>query len=271
MTKMVDLDKALNTALVATSRSGEILRDLFKRQRTLSRKTDSSIVTEADIESENAIKEIISNSFAEHSILSEEAGFKDKGSNYIWCIDPLDGTTNFLKGFPVYAVSIALLKDGYPVLGVVHEPESKNTFYAIKGNGASLNGERLSPGGQGSKTGDLQVDILIAIGSIYRKGIPEYLIRILRKAKNRNIGSAALHLCYVAMGWFDAYIGDGGYIWDIAGGTVVLEEAGGTILTHGGSPLFPMKEIYKGKIEKLSFIATGKGLYDKIAKDYLKD
>ena len=130
-------------AIKAAMEAGKILEKYFETEILKEFKEDTSIVTEADRESEGVIKKIISENFPDHSILGEETGMtKNTGAN-TWCVDPVDGTRNFANGIPFFAISIALLDEHEPMVGVVYNPASKSLFYAEKGKGAYLNDKKI--------------------------------------------------------------------------------------------------------------------------------
>jgi len=169
-------------------------------------------------------------------MLAEEGGALPGEEDARWIVDPLDGTTNYAHGLPVFAVSIALEKAGEVVLGVVHDPMREETFVAERGEGANLNGEPISV----SETDEL-VRALVVTGFPYdRDEVPATVdlfghFSMLVQGMRR-LGSAALDLCYVAAGRLDAYYERGIHAWDVAAGNLILEEAGGTITNYRGGP-----------------------------------
>lgn len=222
-------------AIQAALKGGEILQKGRNRVKKIDYKGIVNLVTEADRLSEKAIIKIIRKNFPEHNILTEESKGYEKESDYKWIIDPLDGTTNYAHGFPVYSVSIALEKGGKIVLGVVFNPVIKELFVAEKDNGAFLNGKRICV----SKTRDLSRSLL-ATGFPY--DIRESRVNNLDHFKNfalkaraiRRAGSAALDLCYLARGIFDGFWELKLSPWDTAAGILMVKEAGGKVTNFSG-------------------------------------
>ena len=224
----------LNIAVKAARTAGTIINraslDLDLLQVTA--KSTNDFVTEVDHAAEAAIIETILTAYPGHAILGEETGRQHgaKHSDYLWIIDPLDGTTNFIHGFPVYCVSIALAFRGKIEQGVVYDPTRNDLFMASKGRGAFLNDKRLRV----SKRTRLG-DALIGTGFPFRKGdnFQRYLKMFEAVAPHcaglRRPGSAALDLCYVAAGWYDGFFETGLNPWDVAAGSLMITEAGGLI------------------------------------------
>jgi myo-inositol-1(or 4)-monophosphatase len=181
---------------------------------------------------------VLLEAYPTHSVLAEESGARGE-SEFQWIIDPLDGTTNFIHGFPVYAVSIALAFRGQVQQGVVYDPNRNDLFYASKGRGAFLNDKRLRV----SKRTRL-ADSLIGTGFPFRKGdnFKRYMKIFEEVMQNcaglRRPGSAALDLCYVAAGWYDGFFETGLNAWDVAAGSLMVTEAGGLIGNFTGDSDF---------------------------------
>ncbi len=201
----------------------------------------NDFVTEVDHACEAAIIDLILESFPEHAILAEESGRSrgNKKSDYLWIIDPLDGTTNFIHGLPIYSVSIALQFRGRIEQAVVYDPARNDLFVASKGRGAFVNDRRLRV----SKRTRLE-QALIGTGFPFRRG--DNLERYLKMlgevmqqcAGVRRPGSAALDLCYVAAGWYDGFFETGLSPWDVAAGSLIVTEAGGLIGNFTGEADF---------------------------------
>jgi myo-inositol-1(or 4)-monophosphatase len=203
----------------------------------------TNMVTDADKACEKLIINTIKKNFPDHEILSEETGKTEGNSEYKWIVDPIDGTTNFVHGIPIFAISIAVIKAGKPVIGVVEIPALGETFWAKEGQGAFLDKERIHV----SKVNKVK-DSLLATGfpyerkARYKKNM-ELMDAFYQPSHGvRRFGSAAIDLCYVATGRFDAYWEYGLKPWDIAAGKIILEEAGGMITNMDGSKLDPKKE-----------------------------
>jgi myo-inositol-1(or 4)-monophosphatase len=228
------LHPMLNTAIKAARSAGAIINrasldlDLLK----ITTKSANDFVTEVDHKAEAVIIETLLGAYPGHGILAEESGRTHgaKDSEFVWIIDPLDGTTNFIHGFPVYSVSIALAFRGQVQQAVVYDPTRNDLFYASKGRGAFLNDRRLRV----SKRIRL-ADSLVGTGFPFRKG--DNFKRYLQMmeaimpacAGLRRPGSAALDLCYVAAGYTDGFFETGLSPWDIAAGALLVTEAGGLI------------------------------------------
>jgi myo-inositol-1(or 4)-monophosphatase len=237
------LHPMLNTAIKAARGAGALINrasldlDLLK----VNTKSPNDFVTEVDHAAEQLIIDTLLGAYPDHSILAEESGRSRgaKESEYVWIIDPLDGTTNFIHGFPVYAVSIALAFRGQLQQAVVYDPTRNDLFYASKGRGAFLNDKRLRV----SKRTRL-ADCLIGTGFPFRRG--DNLSRYLKMfeavmqatAGLRRPGSAALDLCYVAAGYTDGFFETGLSPWDIAAGALLVTEAGGLIGNFTGDADF---------------------------------
>lgn len=230
--------------------AGRILMDYYGKVRQIDYKGIGDIVTEADKASETLITQRLESLFPDHAILGEEFGMSAIQSDYCWVTDPLDGTANYASNLPIFAVAIALLHRGNPILGVVFDPNTDRMFTATAGSGAKLNGTAL----QVNNREKLEPVGLFAFSS----GIIESLHPFLGKsAKGRSLGSAALHICSVAAGYFDGSFDLFTKVWDIAAPTVILEEAGGRITHPSGTALFPLSpdsSAYQG--EDVPFLAT---------------
>ncbi len=237
------LHPMLNIAIKAARAAGAIINrgsqdlDILK----VSSKGPNDFVSEIDQLAEEAIIETLLTAYPGHGILAEESGRAHgaKHSDFVWIIDPLDGTTNFLHGFPVYAVSIALAFRGKVEQAVVYDPTRNDLFYASRGRGAFLNDKRLRV----SKRTRL-ADSLIGTGFPFRKG--DNFQRYLKMFETvmgacagvRRPGAAALDLCYVAAGWYDGFFETGLNPWDIAAGSLIITEAGGLIGNFTGEADF---------------------------------
>ncbi|MEO8281495.1 MAG: inositol monophosphatase family protein [Ideonella sp.] len=228
------LHPMLNIAVKAARAAGALINrasmdvDLL----TITTKSSNDFVTEVDQAAERVIIETLLTAYPGHGILAEESGRAHgaKDSDYLWIIDPLDGTTNFIHGLPVFAVSIALSYKGQIQQAVVYDPSRNDLFYSSKGRGAFLNDKRIRV----SKRTRLS-DSLIGTGFPFRKGdnFKRYLAMFESVMQNcaglRRPGAAALDLCYVAAGWYDGFFETGLHPWDIAAGSLIITEAGGLI------------------------------------------
>ena len=230
----------LNIAVKAARRAGQIINRASMDVAALkvSTKQQNDFVTEVDKAAEAAIIDMLLDAYPKHAILAEETGNAGtEGSEYQWIIDPLDGTTNFIHGFPQYAVSIALAHRNVISHAVVYDPGRNELFTASKGSGAFLNEKRIRV----SKRAKLD-EALIGTGFPYRsfEHIDTYLAifkEMTRRAAGvRRPGAASLDLAYVAAGRLDGFWEFGLSPWDIAGGSLLISEAGGLIGDLTGEP-----------------------------------
>ena len=221
----------LNTAVKAARRAGQIINraSLDLDHLAVTNKRPNDFVSEADRAAEQAIIEILLGAYPNHAILAEESG-SHGASEYLWIIDPLDGTTNFIHGFPQYAVSIALMHKEVLTQAVIFDPVHNNLFTASRGQGAFLNDRRIRI----SKRRDLK-EALIGTGFPFRDftHMDAYLAMFRHMMQNtagiRRPGSAALDLAYTAAGWLDGFWEIGLSRWDIAAGCLLIKEAGGLV------------------------------------------
>ena len=267
------LHPMLNIAIKAARAAGAIINrgsqdlDLLK----VTAKGPNDFVSEVDQAAEAAIIEILLTAYPGHAILAEESGREHgaQNSEFCWIIDPLDGTTNFLHGLPVYAVSIALAFRGVVQQAVVYDPTRNDLFYASRGRGAFLNDKRLRV----SKRTRL-ADCLIGTGFLFRKG--DNLQRYLKMFETvmsacaglRRPGAAALDLCYVAAGWYDGFFETGLSPWDLAAGSLIITEAGGLVGNFTGEADFLyQREIVVGNPKIYGQLVGLLAPYTRVIKD----
>lgn len=226
------MNSFLETAIAAARLSGKLLLESLESgfRSPIERKQKFDFVTEVDRQSEEAIIEFIRRRHPEHSFLAEESGGSGAQQEFLWIIDPLDGTKNFIHGFPMFAVSIALKHRGDLLVGVVLDPIRDELFYAERGGGAFLNHQRMRV----SQTRDL-LQCLIGTGFPFRaKHLTEpyfkAFIQLFHEVSDvRRAGAAALDLAYIACGRLDGFWEVTLHSWDIAAGALLIEEAGGKI------------------------------------------
>ncbi len=216
--------------------AGALLMEYFHRHVAVEYKGEADLVTVADRKSEALIRERIRQHWPTHDIQGEEEGFKDTGSEYRWYVDPLDGTTNFAHGFPVFCVSLALEHKGVRIAGVVYDPTRDELFSAERGSGAYLNQNRIHV----SKIAN-SAECLVATGFPSHKrhknpNIFFYHQITLHTHGVRRAGSAALDLCCVASGRFDGFWEFNLNPWDTAAGVLIIQEAGGKVTDFSGGP-----------------------------------
>jgi myo-inositol-1(or 4)-monophosphatase len=225
------LDIAIETALEA----GQILREEFERPPDIAYKGDVDLVTQADKRSERAIVAKISQCFPDHSISAEEGLGHVRSSEFRWHVDPLDGTTNFAHKYPCFSVSIALAQNGSVLAGVVYNPISNELFAAALGEGATLNGKKISV----SQVATLSTSLLCTGFPVHKRrasnNIHYYYNFTLRSHGVRRDGSAALDLASVACGRFDGFWEFGLNAWDTAAGILLVREAGGAVSDFHGA------------------------------------
>ena len=229
-----NLHPMLNVAIKAARAAGALINRaaLDVEAVRISQKQINDFVTEVDHAAERAIIETLLTAYPGHGILAEESGSEHgaKHSDYVWIIDPLDGTTNFIHGFPVYCVSIAMAFKGKVEHAVVYDPSRNDLFTATRGRGAFLNERRIRV----SKRTQLK-DCLVSTGFPFRPGdnFKQYMAMMAelmpRTAGLRRPGAAALDLAYVAAGFTDGFFETGLKPWDVAAGSLLITEAGGLI------------------------------------------
>jgi len=211
----------------------------FGRVKTVQLKAGAvtNLVTNVDEEIENYVKRSIRREFPDDSILAEESPLENEAASRRWVIDPIDGTTNFAHGLPLFCISIGLEIEGEVQLGGVYDPCGKELFFARKGKGATLNGRKICV----SAANRLE-RALLATGFPYdvhtrpERSLP-YFNGLIQKAQGvRRLGSAALDICYVAMGRFDGFFEVHLNPWDTAAGVLILREAGGKVTNFEGRP-----------------------------------
>ena len=216
--------------------AGALLMEHFHRRVAVEYKGEADLVTIADRQSETLIRNFIRKHWPDHDVLGEEEGLRDTGSDYRWYVDPLDGTTNFAHGYPVFCVSLGLEHKGKRIAAVIFDPTRDELFAAEQGSGAYLNEQRIRV----SKTANLK-ECLLATGFPSHKrhknpNIFFYHQITLRCHGVRRAGSAALDLCNVACGRFDGFWEFNLNPWDTAAGVLIVQEAGGKVTDFNGGP-----------------------------------
>ena len=228
-------------AIEAAEAGGEVLRRRFADRGglTVEVKAKHDYVTEVDREAEAAVVAVLRRRTPEHAILAEEGSLGAADAAFRWIVDPLDGTTNFIHGVPAFAVSIGLENESGLVAGAVHDPCRGETFHARRGGGAYMNGARIA-----CTDLDHLDAALIATGFPFREmaRLPDYLTAFERFVRStsglRRAGSASLDLAYTACGRYDGFFEIGLSPWDLAGGAIVVMEAGGIVTDVRGDPGF---------------------------------
>jgi len=232
----MDMKLIKRTGIAAAYKGAEILKTNFGKTYGIQKKGAIDLLTESDTGSEQVIIETIRKVFPSHGILAEESGHQNEGSEYIWIIDPLDGTTNYVHGLGFFAVSIAFAVEGNIVAGIVLNPVTGELFTATEGKGAQLNGLPINV----SKTATISESLLVT-------GFPYNFEDIIRNIKVRffnclkasqgvrRLGSASLDLCFIAVGRFEGFWEENLKPWDTAAGFIIAREAGATVTDFSGN------------------------------------
>ncbi|MBD2383859.1 inositol monophosphatase family protein [Cylindrospermum sp. FACHB-282] len=257
---MTNLQIFLDIATEAALAAGVVLQDYFGKLEgaIIEKGRPGDLVTAADKASEKLILEVLHCHLPEHSILAEESGkLGNQDNEYLWAIDPLDGTTNYAHQYPCFAVSIGLLINGVPQVGVIYDPFHDELFRAAAGLGATRNRRPITV----SQTAELSKSLLTTGFAYDRRETSDnnyaefcHLTHLTQGV--RRGGSASLDLAYVACGRVDGYWERGIAPWDIAAGVILLQEAGGKITAYDGTPF---------KIESGRILATNSHLHDSLS------
>jgi myo-inositol-1(or 4)-monophosphatase len=231
-----DVADELAFSLETAARAGRLLMERYERVEQVDYKSARDVVTEGDHLSEALILEAIRRAWPGDGILAEESGEHAGTAGRTWVVDPLDGTINYANGIPVFCVSIALVVNGRPSVGVVHDPTRLETFSAAAGGSARLDGRPIAASDK-ERLSDFVVSMALGGRSVATRA------RNVRKAIRvpRSMGSAALALAYVANGRFDAFVQQGGLsAWDVAAAGLIAERAGATVTDLAGGPWFDL-------------------------------
>jgi myo-inositol-1(or 4)-monophosphatase len=250
----------LATAIEAVMKAGEIQMGYIESGFEVAHKGQIDLVTEADTAVERMFRQLIGERFPGHTILAEEFGedAETTGASHCWVFDPLDGTTNYAHGLPVFCASLALEIDGRIELGVVYDPTRKELFVAERGGGAFLNGRPIRV-----SEADTLIESILVTGFPYdvHSRVPELVGlfgEFISKARAvRRFGSAALDLCSIASGRMDGFWEQDLKPWDIAAGTIIVEEAGGTVTDFAGGPF---------STRRPQMLATNGKIHDEMVK-----
>ena len=231
----------LSTAIEAVVRSGDLQLAKFGRGIRVDKKSAIDLVTEVDLEVERMFRALVAERFPDHDVLAEEFGATGaRGARHRWVFDPLDGTTNFAHGVPIFCASLALEIDGEAAVAAVYDPNRKELFTAEAGEGSWLNGERLAVSTQAQL-----IESMLVTGFPYtvHQEAEKFLAafgKVLKHARAvRRLGSAAIDMCWVAAGRMDGFWEASLKPWDTRAAALILEEAGGTVTGMDGSKWIP--------------------------------
>ncbi len=249
-----DLSEMLETAIVAARLAGQHAMEEMNYVKAV-KKSEVELVTQADAQCQRIIIQRIRETYPDHGFIAEEG---EKGRMFKraplaepaiwWAIDPIDGTNNFAHGIPVFAVSVAALSEGEPVVGVIFQPASDSMFTAVKGEEAQLDGRHIF-------AGEEEIGPLTSVGldSHFNDTLPPWVCDLIRRSRFRNFGTTALHLAYVARGGLVAALMCTPKLWDIAAGIVIAEAAGAIVTDWNGAKIFPVDlDNYEGQTFKVA-------------------
>jgi len=261
-----DLRSMLETAIVAARLAGQRAMEEIKFIK-VSVKNNAELVTQADARCQQIIVDRIKETYPDHGFIAEEGGqgkiFKQppRGAEPIWwVIDPIDGTNNFVHRMLLFTVSIAVMHQGEPIVGVVFDPATESMFTAVKGSEAQLNGRRITAGQD-------PMDNFASVGldSHWDNGVPDWACKIMQQTRFRNLGTTALHLAYVATGGLVATIICRPKLWDVAAGALLATTAGAVVSDWKGGKIFPVDlDRYEGA--ELEVLAANKKVHPRIIK-----
>lgn len=251
-----ELRKNVEHLLIKT---GKMLMSSFRKPVAWEFKEDSSITTQMDVDVEEHLIKHLTQFVPEASVLAEESGSRGQQEAHLqWVIDPIDGTTNFVFGIPYFCISIALTENHKPIMSFLYVPVTQELFYAAKGEGAYLNGQRIvcgRPEGMSIDKALLLVGFPRSKNAAYHRVLEAISQLSLKSYAFRHFGAIALDLAYVAAGFADALFFEDLSWWDVAAGLLLIEEAGGVVTTYDGGKIGP---------EFQSFVAANKTLHEKL-------
>lgn len=257
-------DEYLEAAIEASERGVEVLRRNRSREYEVSHKTPDEIVTEVDVDAQAAIEEYLLDRYPTHGFVGEESETSD-GSAYRWIVDPLDGTDNYVHGFPHYCVTVALEADSEVVLGVVNDPGNHDLYVGVRGEGAWRNGRRLTV-----SITDTLAESLIAVGNSPPTPEDERFFAMFRELLEegrtrgiRRVGAGGIDASLVARGVFDGFVDEYTSPWDVSGASLIVEEAGGTVTTLEGEDVD--FDVGKGEVD---IVASNGRIHDELLDIY---
>jgi len=243
-----DLSSMLETAIVAARLAGQrAMEEINYTKATI--KNSRELVTQADTHCQKIIMDRIKENYPDHGFIAEE-GEADKiykrtprGDQKLWwVIDPIDGTNNFAHNLLLFTVSVAVMHEGEPIVGVIFEPATESMYAAVKDGESQLNGRKIT-----ASESALDEYASVGLDSHYEDGVPGWACEIMRRTRFRNLGSTALQMAYVAKGGLVGTIANTPKLWDIAAGTVIAESAGAKVTDWQGQKIFPVDlDSYEG-------------------------
>jgi myo-inositol-1(or 4)-monophosphatase len=256
-----DLSRMLETAVVAARLGGQRAMEELNFTK-VSIKNESELVTLADTRCQQIVVERIKEAYPDHGFLAEEgaagAMFKQPprgGEFFWWVIDPIDGTTNYAHRMLLFAVSVAVIYHGEPIVGAVFDPATESMFTAVKGREAQLNGRRIN-----ANEDAINRFSSIGLDSHYDDAVPQWTCEMMRRTRFRNLGTTALQFAYVAKGSLIATIANRPRLWDIAAGALICEVAGAVVSDWQGGTIFPIDPAgYEGA--ELKVVAANKKVH----------
>lgn len=235
---------------------------------TTSIKKDETMVTDADLKCQKIITDCIKEKYPDHGFIAEESASSEpliqppRGDQDVWwVIDPIDGTNNYAHGLMTFSVSIAAIHDNTPIVAAIYEPATDAMFTTSKDADAQLNMSRINVSDEA-----INQFASFSIDSHFKPGMAPAIMDLMQKTRFRNLGSSALHLAYVAKGALIGAITTVSRLWDIAAGTLIIENAGGTVTDLEGNKLFPLEDIQAAAKKDYQILATNK----KTKEDFLK-
>ena len=259
-----DLSRMLETAIVSARLAGQRAMEEINFVKA-SIKNSNELVTQADARCQKIIIDRIKENYPDHGFIAEEGQegkifkqFPRSDQQFWWAIDPIDGTNNFAHRMLSFAVSIAVLYKGEPIVGVIFEPATDSMFTAVKGRESQLNNRRII-------ASDAIIDKFSSVGldSHYDNGVPSWVCEIMKQTRFRNFGTSALQLAYVANAGLVATIISEPKLWDIAAGTLIAAVAGAVITDWQGEKIYPI-DLEKCEAQKFPIIAANKKVHPKI-------
>lgn len=261
-----NLSSMLETAIVAARLAGQRAMEEINYIK-VSVKNTTELVTQADAKCQKIIIDRIKENYPDHGFIAEEGEdgklFKQTprgAEQFWWVIDPIDGTNNFAHRMLFFTVSIAVMHEGQPLVGVIFEPATESMFTAVRGGEAQLDGRRIT-------ASEESIDKFASVGleSHFEGGAPNWARELMERTRFRNLGSTALQLAYVAKGSMAATIANTPKLWDIAGGAAIAEAAGALFTNWQGQKIFPVDlDSYDG--QKFQVIVTNKKVHSEIVE-----